>query len=74
MVRPDLVTHDRAPVDRAPRPFGLRTDGTAGSAEESLLGRLPEADSRSDEWIETDQVVLLLALFVCASEPPVKVD
>ena len=74
MVRPNLVTHDRAPVDRAPRPFFLRTDGIIGPAEELPSGRLPEADSRFDEWAETDPIVLLLALFVCASEPPVKVD
>lgn len=72
MVRPNFVTQGRAPVDRLP--FGLRTAETAGPAEELAWGRLSEADSRFEEWIETDQVVLLLASFVCASEPPVKVD
>lgn len=72
MVRPNLVTHGRAPVGRPP--FALRTAETAGPAEELVWGRLYEADSRFEEWIETDQVVLLLASFVCASEPPVKVD
>ena len=56
VVRLDLVTHGRAPVDWVRPLFPLCIDETVGPAKELVWDRLLEADSPSQKSTETDQV------------------